>query len=66
MSKADWKKLKGDYQSTNAPEQLQLRILLAVEHQHSGFTPVRAWQFVALLVLGVAAGVWGILQFQPL
>ena len=65
MSEADWEKLKDDYQSLKAPEQLQPRILLAVEHQHSGFTPIRAWQFVALLVLGVA-GVWGILQFQPL
>ena len=46
-------------------EPLQPRILLAMEPQRSGFTPVRVWQFAALLVLGVA-GVWGILQFQPL
>ncbi len=65
MRDADWEKLKDDYQSLKAPEPLQPRILLAMEPQRSGLTPVRVWQFAALLVLGVA-GVWGILQFQPL
>ena len=65
MREADWEKLKDDYQSLKAPEQLQPRILLAMEPQRSGFTPVRVWQFAALLIFGVS-GVWGILQFQPL
>jgi len=65
VREADWEKLKDDYQSLKAPKQLQPRILLAMEPQRSGFTPVRVWQFAALLILGVA-GVWGILQLQPL
>lgn len=64
MSEADWEKLKDDYQSPKAPEQSQPRILLAMEPQRSGFTPVRVWQIAALLDPGVA-GVWGTLQFQP-
>ena len=36
MSEADWEKLKDDYQSLKAPEQLQPRILLAMEPQRSG------------------------------
>ena len=65
MREADWEKLKDDYQSLKALEQLQPCILVAIEPQRSGFTPVRVWQFAALLILGVT-GVWGILQFQPL
>ena len=65
MREADWEKLKDDYQSLKAPEQLQPRILLAMEPHRSELTPVRVWQFAALLILGVA-GVWGILQFQPM
>ena len=64
VSEADWEKLKDDYQSPKAPEQSQPRILLAMEPQRSGFTPVRVWQIAALLDPGVA-GVWGTLQFQP-
>ena len=45
MREADWEKLKDDYQSLKAPEQLQPRILLAMEPQRSGLTPVRVWQF---------------------